>query len=110
MVLPMVIHLLILHLLFLLRGYKAGVKLSIWVSPLLPSKALPANYCMKSLLSNHHLQDYRLFHHILQTHHPLYNKDISDQIIERPQLQIYDTSVRHIVKLPIQEYYDVHAC
>ena len=73
-------------------------------------KSLPAFLRMKSLLMNHHLLGYRLLHHILQTYHPLYNKDASDHIIERPQQQFYDNSVRHIVKLPMQEYYDAYAC
>ena len=65
---------------------------------------------MKSLLTNHHLQGYRLLHHILQTYHPLYNKDASNHIIECPHQQFYDNFARHIVKFPMQEYYDAYAC
>ena len=65
---------------------------------------------MKSLLTNHHLQGYRLLYYILQTYHPLYNEDASDHIIERPQQQFYDNSVQCMVKLPMQEYYDAYAC
>ena len=42
-------------------------------------------------------------------YHPLYNKDASDHIFERLQQQNYDNSIRHIVKLPMQEYYDAYA-
>mmetsp|Transcript_52123 Transcript_52123/g.58228 ORF Transcript_52123/g.58228 Transcript_52123/m.58228 type:complete len:234 (-) Transcript_52123:488-1189(-) len=72
-------------------------------------KSLPTYLRIKSLLTNHHLQGYRLFHHILQPYHPLYNKDGSNHIIERPQQQFYDNSTRRSIKLPMQEYYDVYA-
>ena len=73
-------------------------------------KPLPAYSCMKSLLTNHHLQGYCLLHHILQIYHPLYNEDASDHIIERPQQQFYDNSARCMVKLFMQEHYDAYAC
>ena len=47
--------------------------------------------------------------HILQTYYPLYNKDASDHIIERHQQQFHDNTVRHTVKLPMEEYYDSYA-
>ena len=73
-------------------------------------KSLPSTSRMKSLLTNHHLLGYRLLHHILQTYHPLYNEDASDNIAERPQQQFYDSTTRHLVKLQTQEYFDAYAC
>lgn len=73
-------------------------------------ESLPRNSRIESLLANHHLLDYRLLQHILQTYHPLYNEDASDHIVERPQQQFYDSTARHMVKLQTQEYYDAYAC
>ena len=61
------------------------------------------------MFPNLHLLGYRLLHHILQTYHPLYNEDASDNIVERPQQQFYDNAARQLVKLPTQEYFDAYA-
>ena len=73
-------------------------------------KSLLAYLRMKSLLTNHQLQGYRLLYHILQTYHLLFNEDASDHMIERPQKQFYDNSLRRMVNFPMREYYDTYAC
>ena len=73
-------------------------------------RSLPSTSRMKFLLTNHHLLSYRLLHHILQTYHPLYIEDASDNIVEQPQQQFFDSTARHIVKLQIQGYYGAYVC
>ena len=73
-------------------------------------KQLPATSPLKSLLLNHHLQGFRLLHHILQRYHPLYNVEAEDYIVERPQQQFYCQASRHTIKLQMQEYFDKNQC